>query len=205
MIVAIVIFILLAFIPLLGQIVSAVTYFVWIAGFMLGCRAQDQGQPFEIGHLFASFKNPGKLIVLSLIVSAAGFAVMLIAMGPLYLNMISSGSEPSPELVQAMGDPASFLLPVLFGMLFMMPLIMAIYVAPALIALNDCSVGEAMQLSVKGCLKNIAPMLLYGVIGLLLYFLSVIPLGLGLLVFAPTFIASVYASYKDVFIDSTPA
>jgi uncharacterized membrane protein len=60
---------------------------------------------------------------------------------------------------------------------------------------------EAMKASFAGCLRNVVPFLVYGVIGLLLAIVASIPLGLGWLVLVPVAIASIYASYCDIFED----
>ena len=43
------------------------------------------------------------------------------------------------------------------------------------------------------------PMLVYSLLGLVFAIVASIPLGLGWLVLAPMFAASIYASYKDIF------
>ena len=50
-----VILIVVSLIPYVGQLFEMATYYVWIAGLALGCRAQAQGQPFKVSHLWAGF------------------------------------------------------------------------------------------------------------------------------------------------------
>lgn len=195
-----IVFFLMSFIPIVGQIALMATYYVWFAGFMLGCHEQDRGGAFKIGHLFAGFKNPVKLITLSLLVTVLGTVVMYFAVGPLYLEFLKGG-EPTPEMIEAIMDPVGFWLPFLFGMLALIPLMMAAWFAPPLIAINDVSVVDALKLSFVGCLKNMLPLTLFGIIALVLYILGAIPLLLGLLVVIPTLVASMYVSYKEIFIN----
>jgi uncharacterized membrane protein len=56
-----------------------------------------------------------------------------------------------------------------------------------------------MRESFFACLKNILPFLVYGIVGLVLFFVSAIPLLLGWLVFGPVMTATLYTSYRDVF------
>ena len=192
----------LSFIPLIGQIALMLIAYVLLAGFMIGCRAQSNGEAFQVGHLFAGFSGPlGKLIILSIISGVVSMGIMFVAMGPLYLEMMKGGMEPSAELNAAVMDPAKFWIPMLVGMLFLVPWFMAIWFAPALIALDDVSVFKALKLSFVGCLKNILPFLLYGLMAAILYVLGAIPLLLGLLVVGPTLLASIYVAYQDIFID----
>ena len=83
----------------------------------------------------------------------------------------------------------------------MVPLAMAIWYAPALVILNDIPAAEAMKLSFKGCLRNMVPFLVYGVVGIILAIIASIPLALGWLLLLPTMICSTYVSYREIFID----
>ena len=47
----------LSIIPLVGPIVLNLLAPVFMAGFMLGCRALEMDEELEINHLFAGFKN----------------------------------------------------------------------------------------------------------------------------------------------------
>jgi uncharacterized membrane protein len=56
-----------------------------------------------------------------------------------------------------------------------------------------------MKMSFSGCLKNILPFLLYGIIAMVLFILATIPIGLGLLVVVPMLTASIYTGYRDIY------
>ena len=81
----------------------------------------------------------------------------------------------------------------------MMPLLMAYWFAPALVALDDLTAFSAMKLSFFGCMKNVLSFLVYGILGLVLLLIGVIPLGLGLLVVLPVLTASIYVAYRDIY------
>ena len=81
----------------------------------------------------------------------------------------------------------------------MLPLVMATWFAPALIVFHDMGVRAAMKASFIGCLKNVLPFLLYGVLGLIAGVIASIPFGLGWLVLAPVFVASIYTGYRDIY------
>lgn len=187
-----------SFVPVVGQLFLMLTTYVWIGGIMLGCRAQDDGNVFEIKYLFSGFrKNTTKLIGLSLSASLLSILIMFLVMGDAYFSLLTG----EPAEVEAIAfEPLKLLLSALIASLFLIPLMMMVWFAPALIMLNNVSVIQAFKLSFMGCLKNFIPFLLYGVIGLILYILALIPLALGLLVLMPTLMASIYTSYKDIFI-----
>ena len=57
-----------------------------------------------------------------------------------------------------------------------------------------------MKGSFSGCLKNMLPFLLYGVVLFVLSILASLPLLLGWLVLGPVFGASIYTSYRDIYL-----
>ena len=89
---------------------------------------------------------------------------------------------------------------VLVALALMLPLFMAIWFAPALVVFHDVQPIAAMKMSFQGALKNIVPFLVYGIVGFGLAIVAVIPLGLGMLVWAPLLWASIYTSYRDIYL-----
>ena len=65
---------------------------------------------------------------------------------------------------------------------------------------QDQGAVQAMKESFSGCLRNIVPFLVYGVVMMVLSVLASIPVGLGWLVLAPVLAASLYTSYKDIYL-----
>ncbi len=90
-------------------------------------------------------------------------------------------------------------LALLLTLLLGVPLMMAFWFAPALVALRNDEPLAAMKASFGACLSNMLPMLVYSVLGLVLAIAATLPFALGWLVLAPMFAGSVYASYKDIF------
>ena len=76
---------------------------------------------------------------------------------------------------------------------------MALWFAPSLVVFNNLKPVEAMKVSFFGCLKNIVPFLLYGVVMMVLCVVAAIPVMLGYLVLGPVIIASIYTGYRDIF------
>lgn len=203
-IVGLIIMIVLLLVPFGWFAVLGTTY-VWIAGIMLGCRAQDRGEDFKLKYLFAGFSSkPVQLILLALI----GISVIAIILGPTYMEMIAMnfrGGHPDPEAMRQLSEKLArhggFFRTWLVTMVCSLPLDMAVWFTPALMVLNDVPLLRALKLSFIGCLKNILPFLLYIIIGMIIYLLSAIPLLLGLLVSLPTLMASWYTAYTDIFIE----
>ncbi|MGM0565040.1 MAG: BPSS1780 family membrane protein [Pseudomonadota bacterium] len=187
----------LSLVPLIGQVATLLLSPVLIGGLMLGAQAVDRGEELTVGHLFAGFsKNSGQLVLVGLLYGVFLFLSVIPGAVIMMLGGLSAGSTGQA------GAEIGFLaaLGILVMLLFVIPVIMAYWFAPVLVVLNDKPAIEAMKLSFKGCLKNILPFLWYGIIGLLLYIVALIPLGLGVFVVAPVLIASMYTAYKGVFL-----
>jgi uncharacterized membrane protein len=106
------------------------------------------------------------------------------------------GTEPNEVMVGAMGG---MLVALLVALALLVPLLMAYWFAPALVVLRNMTAMDAMKLSFVGCLRNIWPFLVYGVIAFILMMIAMIPFGLGMLILVPVLNASIYVGYKDVF------
>jgi uncharacterized membrane protein len=94
-----------------------------------------------------------------------------------------------------------FLIAILLGLLVTIPLMMSYVFAPALVALDDMKALTAMKLSFMGCLKNLLPFTVYGLLAMVLLFIGSLPMGLGLLVVLPLLTAALYSSYRDIYYD----
>lgn len=193
--------VLIALIPVIGPVVNMLLLEVFVGGLMLGCRALDRGEGFEIGHLFAGFKqSTGDLVVLGVLALVGWFIVMIPAVAIVgfgaFMSMMMGGADAAMNF-GTMG--MSVILAMLVVMALAVPLYMALWFAPALIVLNNLKPVDAMKASFFACLKNIVPFLVYGVILMVLCMIAAIPLGLGFLILGPVAIASMYAGYRDIF------
>jgi uncharacterized membrane protein len=210
----------LAFIPLIGHVAGQLLFPIFAGGLMLGCRAIDRGDPLTVGHLFAGFSTrTGPLFIVGLIYTAIAIAIAVVVFG---LLLVFFGAAIVSNLwhlqdLQDLQDPwalassmfGSLGLAILVGalvfLLLYLPLVMAVWFAPALVVLRGVEPWAAMRLSFDGCLRNVVPFLIYGLIGVVLAIVATIPLALGWLVLAPVTIASVYTSYCDIYEDRAPA
>lgn len=202
LVVFLVIMIVMAFIPILGTLASTVLTPVFGAGLFVAAKAVDEGRSLEIGFLFAGFRERfGTLALVGVIYLVAALVIALgvgLAAGTSIIAMFGGAQ---PDLATA-GAALTFALAVLIMLALMLPVVMAIWFAPALVLFHGKGAVEAMQESFFGCLKNVVPFLVYGVVALVLGVLASIPLGLGWLVFGPVLAASVYVSYKDIYFAS---
>jgi len=134
------------------------------------------------------------LVGVMLIGFAAGIA------GAFMLPSIMGMNWDNPDVQNVLAIAPYILLIVLVVLALMLPLIMALWFAPALVVFHDVQPMAAMKSSFQGCLRNIVPFLVYGVVGFLLAIVALIPLGLGLLVYGPLIWGTMYVGYRDIFV-----
>ena len=192
----------MALIPFVGTVAQTLLTPVFMAGIVLGCRAIDDGSGLQFNHLFEGFKTRfGTLVAVGALYLAGLVVILLVVMmiagaGVVALMM---GAGEQPDLAQT-GALMGLLLGVLIALALSIPLVMAVWFAAPLVVFHGLGAVEAMKQSFTGCLRNIVPFLVYGIIGFLLAILASIPLGLGWLVLAPVIAASVYAGYRDIYL-----
>jgi hypothetical protein len=217
----------LSLVPVVGSLVSMILGPVFAGGLMLGAQSQERGGTLRVGAAFDGFaRNGGQLALvgalylLGLIVVFIAAGLVATAVGGVSVSSMEALSSNDPEVVAAAMGPGLILF-FLIAMLFLVPLLMLYWFAPALVALDGMSAVEAMRVSFFGCLKNILPFLVYGLgwffilvafsllFGLLTALLGVVAETLALavallliplmLVFAAVVVLSIYAGYHDIY------
>jgi uncharacterized membrane protein len=203
--VIVVIFVVASFIPVIGQLAILLFSPVIAGGLMLGAREVDRGGGLTVGHIFAGFSNQMGQLVLVGVLYLAGMVVVTVVVGLIagigIGTLIGASGGAHPAAMGAAGV-SGMLLAVLIALALMLPLYMAMWFAPALIVFHEIGAVDAMKASFSGCLKNIVPFILYGLVGLVLGIVASIPFGLGWLVLGPVAIGSVYLGYRDIFLAS---
>jgi len=199
-----VILIVASFIPVLGQLAIFLFGPVIAGGLMVAAREVERGGELSFGQVFSCFSTHlgplvmvGVLYLVGMIVVVG--VVMLVGGASIGAMMMGASGGADPTAMRAAGG-TGVLLVFLIALALILPLYMAVWFAPALVALNNVGAVDAMKASFFGCLKNIVPFLIYGIIGTLLGIVAAIPLGLGWLVLGPVLIGSVYVGYRDVFL-----
>jgi hypothetical protein len=176
---------------------------VFMAGLMLGCREQEQGQVVEIAHLFRGFRQQasqlvtiggiylvGQILIFFLVMRIGGPGLDELA------RAVAENQEPA-QIHPDAADRAS--LALLVGSALFLPLAMAVWFAPALVVLEGQSAWRAMQWSLRACLVNVLPLLLYGIVMFGLLLIALLPLMAGLVLWIPLAMLSVYTAYRDIF------
>ena len=196
--IAFVIFVGAAMIPIVGGLATTLFGPVFAAGVMIGCKALDTGGELELGHLFAGFKErTGTLVAVGALYLAAVVVVMLVVglmMGVGFTAMMGG----DPQAMAAMG--VTMLLAMLLMFALLLPAVMAIWLAAPLVVFHDHGAVDAMKGSFSGCLKNILPFLVYSIVMFGLAIVATLPLALGWLALGPVLAISIYTSYRDIYL-----
>lgn len=198
-------------IPVLGPLLFNLLSPLLFAGLMIGCRALENGEPLNVTHLLAGFKQQaaplvtvgGVYLVGTVIVVGS---VMVIAGGSMPPAVLP---KPGTDIETLRAAARSMALAFAVGAAVYLPLLMLIWFAPLLVVFNGLAPVIAMKLSFTACVRNMLPFVVYGAAIVLLWLVLSLPAVLGaiggLLVIAllvasiPVLICSIYTSYKDIF------
>ncbi len=133
----------------------------------------------------------------------------LICLGLLSMWGLTSLLTQDPEsLVVTAAQAQGLLLCLLLGLALLIPVLMAVTFAPALIYFHDVGILQAAKLSFKGCLTNMWPFLWWGIVAAILMLFGAALMLVGLLVVIPALNYSIYVAYREIFLDvaqETPA
>lgn len=186
-----------AAVPGIGQVAVLFALPLFAGGLMIGCRRIDRGDEIELADLFAGFRHHTLQLVLisAIAVALAAASLVLAYLGAGWEEMMRAAREDS---VHTLSGKVVFAALLLFTTSILINL--AMWLAPALVVLHRERASRAMFLSFAACMRNILPVMLFGVILLVLATLASVPLFLGWLVLGPVMAGATYAAYRDVFI-----
>ncbi|MDD5295272.1 MAG: BPSS1780 family membrane protein [Rhodocyclaceae bacterium] len=216
---------LLDLVPFIGPVAAGLCVPAMSVSVMNGCRAIENGQRVDPGSLLLSgFKtHPRVLAALGAINFSSWLLLLVVGSaidgGTLMRAMMGSGVVDADMLGDARVQFAA-----LATLLLMVPVLMAFWFSPLLVAWENCGAAKALFFSFIASWRNGGAFFTYG-LGLMLVSALLPGLFLGLLaslsttlfsfvaaaltlplilVFMPTLFASFYVSYRDVFREEEP-
>lgn len=182
-----------------------------VGGYLYALRETDQGGTAQIGQLFLAFQQPGKAgPMLALCIPwIVGVVLMIVCMflfgGAAMMAMFAGGAS------QSAGGMAAGMAGMFVGLVIVLAIIFVIsallFFAIPRVMFDNVEPFAAMKESLSAVLANIGPLLLYGVILLVGFFvlgllIAWIPF-LGMIVIMTLYYgvssAAVYLAYRDVF------
>jgi hypothetical protein len=203
---------LILLIPFIG-VVAMLGLPIILVGLMEGCRAVDLGQPLKPAYLLSGFvRNTAALALLGALYLLGNLLILLIIItlgGDSLMQVLKFTAERkvTPENMHLIREAVSqATMALLAGWALSIPLTMACWFSPLLVYLHDMRPLPAMAISLKACLQNLMPFLIYGA-AWFFALMIVTPiamatriLDLGMWLLAPIVIPSLYASYRDIFV-----
>lgn len=185
--------------PLGGLAMSIINPLI-TAGLLLGCRDLERGEALNLGHLLAGFRSDraGPLALLGLC-SLLMFVLVAILGGAVGWIVLSA-----EQLTPSQVEPGTAVLGLLLAVLLLLPVMLALWFATALVALHEMDVIPALGASLRACLRNLGSLSVLGLVLIPLAILALIPMGLGLLVLMPVVFAANYRGYVDIFTAPAP-
>ena len=205
-------------IPVIGQLAGFLMIPAFSVSLMNACRLVERQADLPPQVLFSGFhRNLQTLVTLGAIYVVVTVAILglsaLFDDGQLF-RMLILGDVPDNDAPET----ASMLVSAQITAVLLIPVVLAFWFAPVLVAWHDLSAGKSLFFSLVACLRNWRAFLLYsltaGVIGILLPRLltGVLDAGEGAgqllstmltvmlsLILLPTLYASFYVSYRDIF------
>lgn len=210
--------------PLIGQVVASLVMPALSVGVANGCRAVDRGDPGRFDLIFSGFRlnlpNLLRLGAIYLLLTLAVFGASTLVDDGLLWQAVMKGQKVSIETLR----DSNLIAALQFALVLVIPVMMAYWFAPLLVAWADMPTGKSLFFSFFSCLRNWRPFLVYG-LGVMLIS-AVLP---GLIVgaaaavseaatntvsvavvmalvflFVPTLFASFYVSARDVFVEFGP-
>lgn len=201
-------------VPVLGGVAATLLVPALSVGVLTACREIEAGRAPLPHLLFAGLRQrPGPLVALgglNFLASMLVLALVSVLDGGALLRWMASGVRPEAAELQDLASAAQI------GLILYVPVFMAFWYAPQLVAWHGHSVGKALFFSFFACLRNWRAFLVYGLSMVLLggvvpgLVVGLLPDGASLAVLlsvpflmaiAPIFFASFYLSYRDVFVE----
>lgn len=183
-----------------SQLVLSLVTPVFSAGLLMGCADQQAGKPLTLAHLFAAFRGDSlwTLVLVGALALLAYVAIALVCVAVLFFTIGTAFLSGDSAAAAGIGFTGIALV-ALIALALAVPVAMATWFAAPLVVFRRLSAIDALKQSFSGCLRNIMPFLLYGILAFLMLLIAVIPFGLGLLVAFPVLVASVYLGYRDIY------
>lgn len=192
--------VVLSIVPILGVLALSLIMPVLTAGLLYAAREADEGRTLNVLHLFQGFRERDKLTPLLSLggIVLAGFVLsVVVAFLVGGASMVTFMMGANPEMMR--GAAAGMLVALLAVLAVQLVVMLALVYAVPLVMFRGVPAGQAMGSSLRANLRNVLPLLVFGVIYLFVAVLATLPLLLGWIVLLPVSAGMLYLSYKDMY------
>jgi hypothetical protein len=201
----------LHFVPGVGSIASFLLGFVLSGGMMLAAHKRAQGEAVRFADLFGGFgPNAGALLGVGLLALLAmtlvGGLMLLIGLGAAIAAFAGAWNDPDMASNAMLGTVFGTSVPLLLLCLcLLIPLSMALWLAPALIVLRGARPIDALRLSLVASWRSGAALTVYGIAFVFLSIAATLLFAIGWVFLVPLLYLSTYAAYRDLLEGDAPA
>ena len=191
----------------IGRFIVALLLPVLAGGIFIALDKASRDEPIGLENLFSVFKDKPILKEL-LMVGAIGVGIVALTMllqtltGTDYTVMLDTTKgegvnvEDSVEVFEKVSEGGLFttLIPWVWSwaLLFGIPLV----------AVNREAAIPALKHSLLACMFNFVPFVVFFVMIVLLTIISILPVGLGLLVFIPILFGATYFAFREIYVEA---
>lgn len=184
----------LELVPGIGRAASAVVVPVVECGLFIAAAAADGGGRPAVGHALAAFRAPPRAlaaIVISALLVTAAEAVAAYAVAGVNLLADASDADLAPgALVAVLAAAVLASLPLLF--------------VPLAALSGEARFAQAFAASLRAFARNVAPLLVLGLVSLVLTLVGLATFLLGLAAVIPLLALTSYAAWKDIYPSHEP-
>lgn len=179
---------LLEWVPGIGVAAAKVVVPVVECGMLLAAAAVDRGSPLEIRFATAAFEAPtpalAAIVISALFVSAVETLVAYALTGANLLADPTEAPMSASTVFVVVGAATLASLPFLF--------------VPMAVLLEHAAFGRAFATSARAFALNLAPLMLFGLLSLLLTVIGLLAFWVGLIAVFPLLAIASYVAWKDI-------
>jgi hypothetical protein len=158
---------LIDLVPFLGQLAAPILKPVFAVGFLAAAWAQERGTPPQLRQLWSGFRSNLRALLPLGVVLLAGITISVLGTSLVDGGRLLDALSGRVKVDEALLGDDRVQAAMLFAVLCALPVILALWFAPALVVFQDCSALQALSTSLRASLANWKPI---GVYALLVFF-----------------------------------
>jgi hypothetical protein len=180
----------LQLLPGVGMSVSKIVVPLVECGMLIGAAALDRSQPLSLRYVYAAFSARPAAIAAIVVSALAVFAAEALTIYFVSGANLLTGDSAIDDL-----SAAAIFGSVAIGALASLPLAFV----PLAALFSEASFADAFASSMRGFALNVAPLLIFAALAVLLVVLGLLLMGVGLIAVYPLLSAATYAAWKDIY------
>jgi hypothetical protein len=145
-----------------GVVIAFLLKPILSVGFLAGAWHQERGEQPSLNNLLSGFQSNWRALVPLGLVYLVGVATAVTIAGAVSGISIEkiiagAGENPTPQMLHDLRNA------MMWTLLFMLPIVLALWFAPALIVFDDLGVRQALMASLAACVKHAAVIIVYAI------------------------------------------